>query len=129
MSGLLAVAAGGAVGATARYVVYVLAGHYLGAASPYATLIVNVAGSFVLGALTSTMALVWSASTEARLFFVVGILGSFTTFSTFSLDFVILYERGRWALCALYVAASVALSIAAIFAGLYVARRMLAHGI
>jgi CrcB protein len=126
MNAVLAVALGGAVGATARYFVYVMTGHYLGTAFPYATLIVNVLGSFILGALTSTMALVWSASNEARLFFAVGIMGSFTTFSTFSLDFVTLYERDRWDLCALYVVASVLLSIAAMFAGLYLVRRMLA---
>lgn len=126
MKALLAVAGGGALGAVARYLTYVAAGHVLGAAFPYGTLIVNVAGSFAIGALTEIMALVWSPSTEIRLFLVVGFLGAFTTFSTFSLDFVVLYERGRLLLCALYVGVSVIASIGALFLGMWVLRRALA---
>ena len=125
MKALLAVAAGGALGAVARYLVFVAAGHLLGAAFPYGTLIVNVAGSFAMGALAEIMALVWSASTQTRLFLVVGFLGAFTTFSTFSLDFVVLYERGRLLLCALYVGASVVCSVGALFMGMWLFRRLL----
>ena len=126
MKALLAVAGGGALGAVARYLVFIAAGHVLGAAFPFGTLIVNVVGSFAMGALTEIMALVWSASTQTRLFLVVGFLGAFTTFSTFSLDFVVLYERGRLLLCALYVGASVVCSIGALFFGMWVFRRLLA---
>ncbi|MFQ5466715.1 MAG: fluoride efflux transporter CrcB [Kiloniellaceae bacterium] len=126
MKAVLIVAGGGALGAATRYLVYVAAGHLLGAGFPFGTLIVNVVGSFAMGALTEVMALVWSASSEARLFLAVGFLGAFTTFSTFSLDFAVLYERGRFLLCAVYVTLSMVLSIAALFAGLWLFRRLLA---
>ena len=90
------------------------------------TLIVNIVGSFLMGLLVETMALVWSASQEARLFLAVGILGAFTTFSTFSLDVAVLYERGRPVLVATYIVVSVICSIGALFAGLHVMRRILA---
>lgn len=126
MSRLFAVAAGGVIGAVARYLVYVAVGHLLGSGFPYATLIVNVVGSFVMGVLVETMALVWSASIEMRLFLTTGVLGAFTTFSSFSLDFAVLYERRAFALCALYTIASFGLSVGALFGGLYVMRRLLA---
>jgi CrcB protein len=124
MNALLAVAAGGVVGAVARHLVYVATGHLLGHGFPYATLIVNVVGSFAMGVLVGAMALVWSASIEMRLFLTTGIFGAFTTFSTFSLDFAVLYERRAFALCALYTIASFALSIGALFAGLHLVRRL-----
>lgn len=126
MKSVLIVAGGGALGAATRYLVYVAAGHLLGAGFPFGTLIVNVVGSFAMGALTEVMALAWSASGQVRLFLAVGFLGAFTTFSTFSLDFAVLYERGRFLLCALYVTISMVLSIAALFAGLWLFRRLLA---
>lgn len=122
---VLAVAAGGAVGALARYGIYVATGRILGAGFPWATLIVNVAGAFILGALIELMALKWSVSPEMRAFLVVGVLGAFTTFSSFSLDVVVLAERGAWLGTAFYVVASVALSIAAFIAGLRVLRGLL----
>ncbi len=124
MQGVLVVAAGGVVGAVARYLVYLAVGHWIGTGFPYATLIVNVVGSFAMGVLIETMALVWSTSNEMRLFLAVGMLGSFTTFSTFSLDFAFLYERREWLLSAVYAASSVVLSIAALFGGLHVVRRL-----
>lgn len=126
MKEILLVAGGGAVGAVARYLVYVLAGQLLGPAFPFGTLIVNIVGSFLMGLLVETMALVWSASQEARLFLAVGVLGAFTTFSTFSLDVAVLYERGRPVLVATYIVVSVICSIGALFAGLHVMRRILA---
>ncbi len=126
MKELLVVAGGGAVGAVARYLVYVAAGQLLGPAFPFGTLIVNIVGSFLMGLLIEAMALVWSAPQEARLFLAVGFLGAFTTFSTFSLDVAVLYERGRLVLVATYILVSVICSIAALFAGLHVMRRILA---
>lgn len=125
MKSILIVASGGALGAVARYLIYVAAGQVLGPGFPFGTLIVNVVGSFAMGAMTEAMALVWSASNLTRLFLAVGFLGAFTTFSSFSLDFVVLYERGRFFLCAAYVALSVALSIGALFAGMALFRRLL----
>ena len=122
---VLAVAAGGALGAVARYLVYAMTAHYLGPHFPYGTLIVNIVGSFAMGILTEGMALAWTISLQARLFLVVGILGAFTTFSTFSLDVALLYARGKLFLCALYITTSVVLSVGAMFLGLFVMRRLL----
>jgi CrcB protein len=119
------IAAGGAVGAVARYAVISVSGHLWGAAFPWGTLTVNVAGSFLLGALVEVMALVWSPGEGLRAFLVVGLLGAFTTFSTFSLDVVTLYQRGEMAAAAGYILASLVLSVAALFAGLACARVVL----
>jgi CrcB protein len=126
MKMLLAVAAGGALGAVGRYVVMIQVGHLLGTTFPFATLAVNVIGSFLLGALVEAMALAWSPAAELRALLVVGVLGAFTTFSTFSMDVVLHVERGELALTAVYIAASVALSIAGLFAGLHLVRAVLA---
>ena len=123
---LLAVAAGGAVGAVGRYLVMTQVGHWLGTAFPYGTLTVNVVGSFILGLLVETMALAWSPPAELRALLVVGVLGAFTTFSTFSMDVVLHVERGELALTLGYVAASLVLCVAAFFAGLYLVRVALA---
>jgi CrcB protein len=125
MSELLAVAAGGVTGAVARYLVYVAVGHLLGMGFPYATVIVNVVGSFAMGVLVESMALVWSTSKEMRLFLATGVLGAVTTISSFSLDFAVLYERRAFGLCALYTIASFVLSVSALFAGLHLMRRLL----
>jgi CrcB protein len=119
------IAAGGAVGAVARYMVMVGVARLWGSAFPWGTLTVNVVGSFVLGALIEILALVWSPGEGVRALLVVGMLGAFTTFSTFSLDVVTLYERGALAAAAAYVIASVVLSVAALFAGLWVVRTAL----
>ena len=125
MKMLLAVAAGGALGAVARYLAASQVMQWLGAGFPYGTLTVNVVGSFILGLLTETMALAWSPSPELRALLVVGVLGAFTTFSTFSLDTLLLIERHQWALAALYILVSVAFSVGGLFAGLRVARLVL----
>lgn len=126
---LLAVAAGGAIGSAARYLVMAAIGSMGGAAGglgfPWATLTVNVAGAFALGALVETFALIYSPGPEMRAFLVVGILGGFTTFSTFSLDIVTLHERGEFLALAGYVIVSVAASVAALFAGLAMMRTVL----
>ena len=123
---LLAVAAGGAVGAVGRYLVVSAVGHFFGTGFPLGTIVVNVVGSFVLGALIEALALVWSPSPELRAMVVVGVLGAFTTFSTFSMDVVLLYERGALGQVALYIGASVILSIGAFFLGLHLLRSAMA---
>ncbi len=123
---LLAVAAGGALGAVGRYLVITAVGQIFGTGFPLGTIVVNVVGSFVLGALTEVLALVWSPSPELRAMLVVGVLGAFTTFSTFSLDVALLYERGALGQAALYVGASVILSIGGFFLGLALLRSLLA---
>ncbi len=92
---------------------------------PWGTLIINIVGSFALGALAEAFALRWDASPSVRVFLTIGICGGFTTFSTFSLDTVYLMNRGEMALSAAYVAASVVLSIGALFAGLQTVRAIL----
>lgn len=119
------IAAGGAAGAVARYAMMSAVGHWIGTGFPWATLSVNVIGCFVMGALAEAFALAWSASPEIRAFLTVGFLGSFTTFSAFTLDVNLLMAQGRLMPAALYVAASVLLTILAFFAGMAVLRQIL----
>ncbi len=122
----LLVAAGGALGAVGRHLVTVAATAWLGSGFPWGTLIVNVAGSFLLGVLVALLSAVWTPPGEMRLFLVTGFLGAFTTFSAFSLDVVSEFERGHNSLAILYVVASVVLSVLALLAGLRLMRLVLA---
>ncbi len=119
------VAAGGALGAAGRYLVNVWTGRLLGSGFPWGTLTVNILGSLAMGALITFMALKWSTSQEMRAFLTTGILGGFTTFSAFSLDFATLYERKAFGLAALYALGSVGVSLIAIFAGMALMRALL----
>lgn len=125
MTRLFLVALGGAIGASARYGLGLAALKAApGAAWPWATFAANVAGGLLMGVLVGWLALKGGAEQEAlRLFAAVGVLGGFTTFSAFSLEAVQMIERRQWALAGGYVALSVILSIAALFAGLMIARR------
>ena len=126
MKMILAVAAGGAVGAVARYLVMVGVGRLLGPHDfPWGTLTVNVVGSVLMGVLIEVLALTWSPSQEVRALLVVGVLGAFTTFSTFSLDVMVLFERGQTLFVAAYVAGSVVLCVGGLFAGLHLMRAVL----
>jgi CrcB protein len=116
------VAAGGAIGAVGRYLVMSGLGHWLGHGFPVGTLVVNVLGSLAMGALVELGALVWSPSPELRAMLVVGLLGSFTTFSTFSLDVVVLVGRGANFAAMGYIVASVVLSIAGLVLGMALVR-------
>ena len=118
----LAVAAGGAIGASARYLLVDGLDLWFGAGFPVGTLAVNAVGSFMMGVLIEVTALVWSPAPELRAFLVVGVLGSFTTVSAFSLDVLVLFERGVSGLAGLYLAASVTLSLAGIYAGMRLLR-------
>jgi CrcB protein len=89
----------------------------LGTAFPYHTMFENVSGSFVMGLLAGYFAFRGSASQHWQLFLTTGILGGYTTFSAFSLDTALLYERSSLGLAAVYVIGSVALSIGGLFAG------------
>ena len=82
---VLAIALGGAIGAVGRHYVSVAMVLLVGYGFPWGTLVVNIVGSFLMGALIETMTLVWSPSVEIRALLTVGLLGAFTTFSTFSL--------------------------------------------
>ena len=122
---IAAVALGGAIGAVSRYLAVGQVAHWLDHDFPYGTLTVNVLGSFLMGVIVELSALVWSPSPELRAFLTVGFLGAFTTFSTFSLETVLLYERGNLLLCGLYVVTSVVLSVGAFFAAIYLLRATL----
>jgi CrcB protein len=122
MMGSLIVFLGGGIGAALRHGVNLGSARLLGTAFPYHTLIINVTGSLVMGLIAGYFALKGDSSQSWRLFLTTGILGGYTTFSAFSLDAALLYERGELGLAALYVGASVALSIGGLFAGLALVR-------
>ena len=115
---------GGGIGAALRHGVNLLSARLLGTAFPYATAFENVTGSFVMGLLIGYFAFRGHLSQHWQLFLTTGILGGYTTFSAFSLDAVLLYERGALGLATLYVLASVVLSIAGLVAGLALARQV-----
>lgn len=119
------VAIGGAIGSAARYGVNVWSFKLLGSEFPWHTLIVNLLGSFIMGALTELMALKLNVSLETRAFLTTGILGGFTTFSAFSLDFALMMERKAFLAAGSYALASVLLSFAAIFSGFHLMRALL----
>lgn len=116
LTSLLHVALGGALGASARYLVGVGAVRLLGHGFPWATLVVNVLGSLAMGALVVLLA--QKDATRLAPLLMTGLLGGFTTFSAFSLDAVTIYERGQVGAAAGYVAVSVVFSIGALFAGM-----------
>nr|WP_249136988.1 fluoride efflux transporter CrcB [Bradyrhizobium tropiciagri] len=115
---------GGGLGATLRHLINVTCARCIGTAFPYGTFIINITGSTVMGLIAGYLAFKGEASQPWRLFLMTGILGGYTTFSAFSLDAALLYERGELGLAALYVAGSVALSIAGLFAGLAIIRHL-----
>ena len=118
----LAVAVGGAAGSVARYAVVLGTANWLGAAFPFGTMIVNVVGSFIIGALAAGFALWWGNAVRPLL--IVGFLGGFTTFSSYSLDAVELFERGAVVAGAVYTLGSVVLSVGAVLAGLWIVRSL-----
>jgi CrcB protein len=113
---------GGGLGATLRHAINVTCAKCLGTAFPYGTFMINISGSTVMGLIAGYLAMKGAASQPWRLFLMTGILGGYTTFSAFSLDAALLYERGELALAALYVVGSAGLSIAGLFAGLALVR-------
>jgi CrcB protein len=126
MKAYLLVFFGAGIGGALRHGVNVGCARMCGTAFPWGTLTVNVVGSFLMGAIAGWLAFKagegWSQS--LRLFLTTGILGGFTTFSAFSLDAVLIWERGQIGPAAAYVAASVALSIGGLVAGLALIRTL-----
>jgi fluoride exporter len=115
--GYFVVFLGGGIGAALRHGSNLAVARMLGTAFPYGTLLINISGSFIMGLVAAYFAFKGDASQHWRLFLTTGILGGYTTFSAFSLDAALLYERGEVGSAALYVIASVAISIAGLFAG------------
>ncbi|MBC7907793.1 MAG: fluoride efflux transporter CrcB [Rhodospirillaceae bacterium] len=121
---ILWVALGGALGSTARYLAMIAIGQTVGTGFPWGTLFVNIVGSAVMGVLAELGALVWQPGQDLRVFLTVGILGGFTTFSTFSLDVALLVERHSWMVASLYIGLSVTLSVGALFAAMALVRQL-----
>jgi CrcB protein len=115
---------GGGLGAMLRHLVNVTCARCIGIGFPWGTFIINIPGSTVMGLIAGYLAFKGEASQPWRLFVMTGILGGYTTFSAFSLDAALLYERGELALAALYVVGSVGLSIAGLFGGLALVRSL-----
>lgn len=118
---------GAGVGGAARHAVNTVAARMLGYGFPFGTLTVNVLGSVIMGLLTELFVVRSGLPQELRLFMTTGVLGGFTTFSTFSLDTVMLWERGQWGLAAGYVATSFVVSTVGLFIGLSLIR-LIGHG-
>jgi fluoride exporter len=113
---------GGGIGAAARHGINVLSVLYFGTRYPIGTFSINVGGSLLIGILASSMALRIHLPPELRLFLVTGIIGGFTTFSAFSLEIGLLYQRGETVAAASYAIASVVCSVLAMFAGMALVR-------
>ena len=113
---------GGGLGAAIRHGVNLAFGRAFGTSFPYGIMLINITGSFVMGLVAAYFAFRGDAGQHWRLFLTTGVLGGYTTFSAFSLDVALLYERGEVGLAAVYVLVSVAVSIAALFAGLTLVR-------
>ena len=124
MTSYLLVFFGGGLGATLRHLVNLTCARSIGTGFPWGTFIINITGSTVMGLIAGYLAFKGGASQHWRLFLMTGILGGYTTFSAFSLDAALLYERGEMGLAAAYVLGSAVLSIAGLFAGLALVRHL-----
>ncbi|GGE83336.1 MULTISPECIES: fluoride efflux transporter CrcB [Stappia] len=122
MSHLLIVALGGGAGAALRHLVNLASLRWIGPGVPAGTLTVNILGSFLMGALIGWLAARISGGSELRLLLATGFLGGFTTFSAFSLEVVLMWERGQALHALLYVLVSVLASVLALVAGLWLTR-------
>jgi fluoride exporter len=120
----LLVFVGGGLGASLRHTINIACAKCIGTSFPYGTFIINITGSIAMGLIAGYLAFKGQASQPWRLFVMTGILGGYTTFSAFSLDTALLYERGELGLALFYVLGSVVLSIAGLFAGLALMRHL-----
>jgi CrcB protein len=122
--GFLIVFLGGGFGAALRHGVNMSAARLVGFSFPYGTIFINVTGSLVMGLIAEYFALKGGLHRSWLLFLTTGILGGYTTFSAFSLEAALLYERGQLSGAAIYVLGSVVLAIGALFAGLAIVRAL-----
>ena len=124
MNLVLFIAAGGAIGAVGRYAVMTAVSHLFGAGYPYGTIMVNLIGSFVLGGLVESLKYFPAISNEMHVFLIVGVWGSFTTFSTFSMDVVVLMQRNEMFAAGLYILGSIVVSIGGLFLAMILFRQL-----
>ncbi|NOZ42612.1 MAG: fluoride efflux transporter CrcB [Alphaproteobacteria bacterium] len=122
MSMILAVAIGGAFGATGRFLVGRMMLRLMGPGLPWGTFTANIAGSFLIGLLVTFLAARFSLSHHWQAFLVIGVMGGFTTFSSFSLELGLMIERHEIIHAAIYAGGSLVLGVTALFAGLYAGR-------
>lgn len=127
MNGLLYVALGGALGASGRHLLGMVTLKTFGPDYPYGTMAANIIGGFLMGLLAGWLALRVSSGENLRLFLGVGLLGGFTTFSAFSLEAVLMYEKKAYGALMSYIGGSVVLSIGALMIGLVLARKIFGH--
>ncbi len=113
---------GGAIGSMLRYGIGLLSLKFLGTSFPWGTLSVNILGSLCIGILFGALSQMQNFSESLKLFTMVGILGGFTTFSAFSLDTILLFERGQYVQAGLYIIGSIVLSLAATMVSLFLIR-------
>lgn len=122
MNMVLAVALGGAIGSSLRYLFGDMMMRLMGINFPWGTFGVNLIGSLLMGLIAGALALKFNASQEMRSFLMTGVLGGFTTFSAFSLDAANMIERHDYMLAAVYVGGSVIVALMALFLGLWISR-------
>jgi fluoride exporter len=122
MNMMFAVAAGGAIGATGRFLMGRLMLTVMGPGFPWGTLSVNILGSFLLGFIVNLMATRYSLSHIWQGFLVIGVLGGFTTFSAFSLEVALMLQKNEIGAAAFYAFGSILIGVLALFAGLYAGR-------
>ncbi len=125
MQHLLIVAAGGAVGAALRHLVNMWTLRAFGPGFPWGTLTVNILGSLLMGVFIELLALKFQGSANIRLLVATGMLGGFTTFSAFSLDLVVMIERGATMTAAAYIGTSVFGAVFGLYLGLRLVRMVL----
>lgn len=124
MTHFLIVFLGGGLGAGMRHLTGLAALRLLGPGFPWGTIVVNVFGSLIMGVFIALLGRKLQVNNEVRLLVATGFLGGFTTFSAFSLDVAVMWERGASTTAFIYIIASVVLSITAVFAGLWLVRSL-----
>ena len=126
MIGYVVVFVGAGIGGMVRHFMNIWVARLAGTHFPMHTFAINVTGSLVMGMVASWFALKGGATGHLRLFLATGVLGGYTTFSAFSLDAILLWERHDYLLAAYYVGGSVVLSLLGLMAGLWIVRTALA---